>query len=115
MTEEEKYYSSVDEYVSEFKQNMENHTIQAKMFTIHDTNKRIPFKKYLVEVLLDNPYVKVNDVPLFPSAKQALISSLNESGFDENILKVRKCNNCYCRDNYLKQVNANELEKLFKP
>lgn len=115
MTEEEKYYSSVEEYASEFDRNMKNHTIQAKMFTIHNTNKRIPFKRYLVEILLDNPYIKVNDIPLFPPAKQALISSLNEAGFNESILKIRKCSNCFCRSNYLNQVGVTELEKIFKP
>ena len=58
MSDEEKYYMTVSEYASEFDKNMKNRTIQAKMFTIHDTSKRIPFKKYLVEVILDNPTVK---------------------------------------------------------
>lgn len=115
MGDEEKYYSSVDEYISEFKLNMKNRSIQAKMFTIHNTNKRIPFKKYLVEILLDNPCLEVNDVLLFKPAKQAIISSLNEAKFNINLLKIRKCKNCFCKSNYLNQVDVDDLEKLFKP
>ena len=115
MSDEEKYYMTVSEYTSEFDKNMKNRTIQAKMFTIHDTSKRIPFKKYLVEVILDNPAVKIKGKELFPIAKEALVSAIGKAGFDMNILKVRKCINCYCRDNYLKQVPIAELEKLFLP
>lgn len=115
MSNEERYYLSVNEYASEFDQNMDNRTIQTKMFTIHDTSKRIPFKKYLVEIILDNTEVKVNGVPVFPIAKEALVSAITEAGFDLNILKVRKCTNCYCRTNYMNQVSITELEKLFMP
>ena len=115
MSDEEKYYLTVSEYASEFDKNMKNRTIQAKMFTIHDTSKRIPFKKYLVEVILDNPAVKIKGKELFPIAKEALVSAIGKAGFDMNILKVRKCIHCYCRDNYLNQVPIAELEKLFLP
>lgn len=115
MSEEEKYYSSVGEYIADFEKNMKNHTIQSKMFTIHNTEKRIPFKKYLVEIILDNPAVKVNGVALFPLAKEAICSSLNESDFNIDILKTRICNNCFCKANYFNQVSVDELEKLFKP
>lgn len=115
MTEEEKYYSSVDEYISDFEKNMRNLSIQTKMFTIHNTTKRIPFKKYLIEILLDNPRVKINEHALFPDAKQAILSTLNESGFDTNMLKIRVCSNCFCKENYFKQVSIDELEKLFTP
>ena len=50
MSDEEKYYMTVSEYTSEFDKNMKNRTIQAKMFTIHDTSKRIPFKKYFKNI-----------------------------------------------------------------
>lgn len=115
MFDEEKYYLTVSEYASEFDKNMKNRTIQAKMFTIHDTSKRIPFKKYLVEVILDNPRVTVKDKELFPIAKEALVSAIDKAGFDMNILKVRKCTNCFCRVNYMNQVPIAELEKLFLP
>lgn len=115
MSEEEKYYSSVSEYIVDFEKSMKNHTIQSKMFTIHNTEKRIPFKKYLVAITLDNPAVRVNGVSLFPLAKEAIISSLNESGFNIDLLKARKCNNCFCKANYFNQVSVDELEKLFRP
>ena len=115
MTEEEKYYSSVNEYIVDFEECMRNNTIQTKMFTIHNTGKRIPFKKYLVEVILDNPAVKVNNVALYALAKEALLTSLNDSEISADILKTRTCNGCFCKDNYLNQVTTDELEKLFKP
>lgn len=115
MSNEEKYYLTVDEYAAEFDENMKNRTIQKKMFTIHDTSKRIPFKKYLVEVILDNTEVKVNGVSVFSIAKEALVSAIRKAGFDPNILKVRKCTNCYCGTNYMSQVSIAELEKLFMP
>ena len=115
MSNEEKYYLTVSEYASEFDENMGNRTIQAKMFTIHDTSKRIPFKKYLVEIVLDNTEAEVNGVPVFPVAKEALASAISEAGFDPNILKVRQCTNCFCRTNYMNQVPMAELEKLFMP
>lgn len=115
MSDEEKYYLTVSEYASEFDENMKNGTIQVKMFTIHDTSKRIPFKKYLVEVILDNTAVKINGEALFPIAKEALASGLSKAGFDLNILKIRTCTNCFCEINYMKQVSIAELEKLFLP
>lgn len=115
MSEEEKYYSSISEYITDFEKSMKNHTIQSKMFTIHNTKKHIPFKKYLVAITLDNPAVKVNGVALFPLAKEAINSSLSESGFNIDILKMRICNNCFCKANYFNQVSVDELEKLFKP
>lgn len=115
MVDEEKYYLTVDEYASEFDKSMENHTIQAKMFTIHNTAKRIPFKKYLVEVILDNPTVEIDGVELFSIAKEALVSALGEAGFDTNILKVRTCSNCFCKNNYSNQLSIDDLERLFIP
>ncbi len=114
MSDEEKYYLTVSEYASEFDENMKNRTIQAKMFTIHDTSKRIPFKKYLVEVILDDPAVKVNGEALFPIAQKALAYALSKAGYDLSILKIRTCTNCFCKINYTKQVPT-ELKKLFLP
>ncbi|MDE5951598.1 MAG: hypothetical protein K2H12_08475, partial [Acetatifactor sp.] len=115
ISDEEKYFLSVSEYASEFDKNMENGTIQTKMFTIHNTAKCIPLKKYLAEVILDDPAVTINGAVLFDIAKKALATSLHEMGFDANILKIRTCNNCFCKINYSNQVSAAELQKLFIP
>ncbi|MBD5507809.1 MAG: hypothetical protein HDR05_07130 [Lachnospiraceae bacterium] len=104
-----------DDIDKEFDENMKNDSIQKKMFTIHNTAKRIPFKKYLVEIILDDPAVEVDGVELYPIAKQALASSLNEEGFSTDLLKMRICNNCFCKDNYSSQISTDELQKLFNP
>ena len=76
MSPTQKYYSSVKEYISEFEINKRDKCIQQKMFTIHDTRKKIPFKKYLVKIVLDNPKVKVDGIILYKSAKQKLSGTL---------------------------------------
>lgn len=109
----DKYYCSIKEYTDEFESNKKRRILQQKMFTIHDTEKRIPFKKYLVKILLDNPRVKIRDVHLHNEAKQKIVASLEKAGFDKHILETRVCSNCYCRQNYLHQVDVDDLEKLF--
>lgn len=47
MSEEEKYNSSVSEYIADFEKNMKNHIIQSKMFTIHNTEEHISVKDKL--------------------------------------------------------------------
>ncbi len=113
MQENDRYYCCVKEYVDEFQQNKMERCIQQKMFTIHNTNKKVPFKKYLVKIFLDNPKVKVNDINLYQEAKEKLIISLEKSGFNKNILETRVCSNCYCHQNYLNQMGVDELTKLF--
>lgn len=109
----DKYYSSTKEYIGEFEANKKRRILQQKMFIIHDTEKRIPFKRYLVKILLDNPKVKIGDVSLYKEAKQKLILSLEKAGFDKSILETRVCSNCYCHQNYLNQVDIEDLERLF--
>lgn len=113
MCDTDKYYSSVKEYIDEFENNLSHGCIQQKMFTVHNTCKRIPFKKYLVKILLDNPKVKINNINLFEEAKNNLITSLESSGFDKSILKTRTCLNCFCHQNYLNQIDVDELNRLF--
>lgn len=113
MLENEKYYSSVKEYVDEFEDNMRLKYIQQKMFTIHNTRKIVPFRKYLVKVIVDNPRVKIGDVHLYKEAKQRLIKSLEGSGFSITLLETRTCIDCYCHDNYLNKVGVDDLERLF--
>ncbi len=47
--------------------------------------------------------------------KVILVSAIDKAGLDMNILKVRKCTNCFCTVNYMNQVPDAELEKLFLP
>lgn len=113
MCESDKYYCSVKEYIDEYEDNKRERCIQQKMFTIHNTHKRIPLKKYLTKIILDNPRVLIDDVSLYKEAKQRLLISLEKSGFNEDILETRVCSNCFCHQNYLNQIEVDELEKLF--
>lgn len=113
LIEEDKYYSSVDEYAECFEDIKKNHILHSQMFTIHNTLKRIPFKKYLIKIIFDNPGVKIDNIFLYRQAKETLIDSLKKSGLDVDKLEVRKCSGCFCHDNYLNQVEESELKKLF--
>jgi hypothetical protein len=113
MSEKDKYYSTAQEYIDEFEENKRNKCIQQKMFTIHNTHKKLPLKKYLIKLLLDNPRVKIDDISLFKEAKQKLINSLESMGFDKHILESRNCTNCYCHQNYFNQIEIDELKRLF--
>ncbi len=113
MKETDKYYRSVREYKDEFEVNKRKKCIQQKMFIIRDTYKKIPFKKYLIKILLDNPQVKINDVHLYKEATEKLSISLEKSGFSKHLLETRVCANCYCHQNYLNQVEVDELKNLF--
>ena len=112
MSLEEKYYSSVDEYISEFESNMRNKVIQTKMFTIHNTSKIIPFNKYLVEILLDNPPLRLGELSLFNVARQELLTSLENARMNPHILKVRTCLNCLCIHNYLNKKGRENLKRM---
>lgn len=113
MSDDDKYYRSVGEYIDEFEHNKRQKCIQKKMFTIHNTYKKIPLKKYLLKIILDNPRVKVNDLSLYKEAEKQILYSLEKSGFDKNIFKKRTCSNCFCHENYLNRIDSDELTKLF--
>lgn len=113
MKEEDKYYVLLEEYIDNFDNIKSGHQLHRNMFTIHDTQKRVPLKKYLIKIVLDNPGLKVNDVNLYEHAKGKLVFFLENSGIEADKLEMRRCSNCYCGENYRTQVCANELKKLF--
>lgn len=113
MSDEEKYYSSVDEYINNFDIILKEHRLHSQMFTIHNIDGRIPLKKYLIKIILDNPRLKIGEIKLLEKSKQKLVESLNDSGISDEILEIRKCQNCFCKDNYFNQVEVSELVKLF--
>ncbi|MGL5257584.1 MAG: hypothetical protein ACRC76_11130, partial [Proteocatella sp.] len=110
---DDNYYSSLQEYTDEFAANIANKSIQKKMFTIRKPHKELFFEKYLVKIILDNPEVEVGGINLYDEAKTKIENSLNSSGFNINLLKTRSCPSCYCRCNYLKEVEPRSLKKLF--
>lgn len=113
MTDEDKYYRSVDEYKNFFDDIVKKHSLHSQMFTIHDTQKRIPLKKYLVKIILDNPGVSVDDILLYEQARKRLTASLEKSGIGIEKLETRKCRKCICQKNYLNQIETAKLKELF--
>lgn len=113
MDDRKKYYSSVQEYIDEFDANIANKSIQKKMFTIRKPHKELSFEKYLVKIILDNPEVAVYGRNLYNEAKIKIEDSLNNSGFNINLLETRSCSGCFCVGNYFDEVEVSDLEKLF--
>lgn len=113
MVEEDKFYYSVDEYAYNYENIEKHHDLYNHMVTIHDTFRVIPFEKYLIKIILDNPGVKVNDVNLYERAKDKLVDSLDKSGFSIDMLETRKCSGCFCHENYLRQFTVDKLKKFF--
>lgn len=103
-----KYHSSVHEYQIELEKVEKSKKVQ-HMFTIKSVKKELFFRKYLTEIILDDP--GVGDV--FIDAKIKLLEAMRNSRLDETILRVRKCTGrCYCSQNYGK-LNKEELMNKF--
>lgn len=108
-TQEEKYFQDIDE----IERTWAMYPIQQRMFTIRKPTSPLLFD-YLDEIVIDNPGVQIyNDVVLFSEAYQAIEGSMD--GSTRNKLKVRSCSNCFCHENYLRQIPVGELAKLFLP
>jgi hypothetical protein len=112
MTMEQKYFSSVDE----LRDTWNNYERQRKMITIKNVNEPILFD-YLKQVLVDDPRVEIQGYHLFNEAVAALKHTLGDNTSLKNKFLIRpNCSvACYCRDNYLNQVNTNTLKRLFLP
>ncbi len=108
----QRYYSSIDEYKNEFEYNLANKSIQRKMLTIHDTDKKLPFKKYLKKIIIDNPNISMQKIDLYNFAKSEIYNSLKKTLFCEDIVEERKCINCFCCKNY-HNYDSIKLKRLF--
>lgn len=113
MTKEEKYFTSVEELRSKW----DHYEIQKKMFTIKNVLSPVLFE-HLDSVKVDDPDVKIvengmEDVFLFEEAKKAINSKIYNDPFFDGKFSVHECSNCYCRQNYLKEVTVPNLKRLF--
>lgn len=113
MLNEDRYYSSVDEYAYNYENIVKNHDLYNHMITIHDIFRIIPFEKYLIKIVLDNPMVSMDDVNLYECAKQKLSIVLDKSGLGLNKLETRSCRGCFCHENYRNQFTVDKLKKFF--
>ena len=108
---EERYFSSVEELSEKWNQ----FETQRKMFTIRNPGIPVLFDS-LESIILDRPGVLIHKtIDLENEALSALSNALKKHPVLMNPVSIRTCANCFCEDNYLKQVSPTELSKLFLP
>jgi len=110
-TLEEKYFTSVEELSEKWSQ----YETQRKMFTIKNPGKPILFES-LEAIILDDPKVLIHKtINLKNEALGALSKTLEKFNLLGNEISIRTCGNCFCEENYLKQVSSADLSRLFLP
>jgi hypothetical protein len=112
-SDEEKYFVDIEE----LSQKWDTIQRQRKMVTIRNNKTSILFD-YLNKVIADDPRVKIKDgdIHLFKEAKDAIKKAVADKPRLNNKLIVRECtSSCFCRSNYLNQVGAADLKRLFLP
>lgn len=112
-TNESKYFQNVEELRVEW----DNYQRQKKMVTIRNNSTPILFN-HIRRVIVDDPRVKIPDgngshIHLFNEAVQLIKHNIPIKHQLKGKFITRKCTNCWCRDNYLKQIVPNELKRLF--
>jgi hypothetical protein len=85
-----------------------------EMITLRFVENVLPFGPYLEEVIVDSPGVKIGDIVLRKEATKAIREALDQYGVDVPGF-IRKCDSCWCRVNYLREVPTQTLRKLFLP
>ncbi|MFD5020221.1 hypothetical protein ACFWMP_15065 [Paenibacillus sp. NPDC058367] len=110
--EEERYFQSTQEVNEGY-----TDTSYRQMITLRNTSSPLLFEPYLEEIILDNPGVRIGDVILKKKASEALAEVIAENDYIlKNVKKrMRKCSNCWCKENYLRQRTASELKLAFYP
>jgi hypothetical protein len=109
-TEQDRYFQSFDELVRFYV-----YGAYREMITLRFTNNKLPFDPYLEEVIVDNPNVKIGEQLLLKEAAKAVLHArdTSEYSYDNVKFSLRKCTNCYCQGNYLKEVGVPNLKKAF--
>jgi len=115
MTDKQKYFTSV----KELRDNWDKYEVQKKMFTIRNIHSPALFE-YLEYVKVDDPDVKIvqagkEDIFLFQEAKKAINLKISNNPFLKDKFSVHECSNCFCRQNYLNEIDVPNLQRLFLP
>ncbi|PSU69824.1 hypothetical protein C9J22_13175 [Photobacterium phosphoreum] len=111
LTEEDKYFQSVDE----LKKRWYQFDTQRKMVTIRKSKKPILFQ-YLEEIIIDNPKVIINgNIRLKLESMNALYFATEKHPNLRRLIRERECKYCFCTKNYLDDIPAAELARLFLP
>ncbi|WP_018391830.1 hypothetical protein [Bacillus sp. 37MA] len=109
--------TDVDRYFQNFDEFKETYTKGAyrEMITLRFTKDAFPFEPYLKEIILDDPSVRISDLVIGSEARKILTSAIKNCPFiiDNVTRTLRKCDNCFCHDNYLNQVGVSRLKESF--
>lgn len=109
---ETRYFQTIEELETDWKK----YPRQKMMITIRNNSSPILFES-VRRVVVDDPRAKIieDDIRLFNEASKAIKENIPEGHILKGKLKVRECTNCWCRENYLQQVSASDLKRLFLP
>ena len=109
-TDDERYFVSVEE----LRNNWNNYERQKKMITIRNNSKPILFE-YVRRVVVDDPRVEIKseNIHLFNDSVKKIREIVNDLHILKGKFIIRNCLNCWCRDNYLKQISVSDLKRLF--
>jgi len=108
-TKEERYFQSV----LELNDNWNKYSRQKMMITIRNNSQPILFES-IRRVVVDDPRVIIdNNIHLFNETVKIIKDNVPDGHILKGKFKIRECSNCWCRDNYLRQVSVTDLKRLF--
>ncbi|MUK79140.1 hypothetical protein GNP84_19905 [Aliivibrio fischeri] len=108
---EDRYFQSVDELRAKWNQ----YDRQKKMITIRKPGRPVLFSS-LEEITIDDPRIQIyGDTHVANEMIKALSSAIQHQPELQGKIKLRECNGCYCRNNYLYQVSTEQSARLFLP
>lgn len=109
-TLEERYFQSVTELNNDW----DKYSRQKMMITIRNNSQPILFES-IRRVVVDDPRVTITEdnIHLFNETVRIIKENIPDGHILKGKFKARECTNCWCRDNYLNQVNVEDLKRLF--
>jgi hypothetical protein len=112
-TDENRYFISVEE----LREKWDDYARQKKMITIRNNSKPILFE-YVRRVIVDDPRITIlknenEKIHVFNETFKNIKSKIGETHILKEKFLIRVCTNCWCRENYLNEVNVNEIKRLF--
>jgi len=107
---ENRYFISVEELRGKWG----DYARQKKMITIRNNSAPILFE-YVRRIIVDDPRViiKKGEIHVFNETVNIIKSKIGKEHILKGKFLNRECTNCWCRENYLNEINANEIKRLF--
>jgi len=108
----DRYFSDVNELREKW------HTIQKQrmMITIRKNTSPILFN-YVRRVIVDDPKRMIlmngQNIPVFNMANSQIKNVITSGHTLSGKFIIRKCSNCWCTSNYLRQRNSSDIQRLF--